>query len=144
MDYKPSTILGEATTKLAAELGDFVLIHNYFMFGNILYLQVNFHCHMSPCAIIFMVLLEQCFIHSYVQVPPFYLRFTDDRIVLNIWTPTRGRLSRILMNIHLTMNMTMNMTLNQFMKQVHFLDTQIQVTQLLHVEELEIKPSSPD
>ncbi|MDF8238698.1 hypothetical protein P4715_15085, partial [Listeria monocytogenes] len=73
-----NTIPDNVTANLVAELCDFVLTHNYFTFGDNVYLQISgtaMGTRMAPqYANIFMADLEQRFLSSRPLKPLLYLR----------------------------------------------------------------------
>uniref|UniRef100_A0A8C3H6A6 Reverse transcriptase domain-containing protein n=1 Tax=Chrysemys picta bellii TaxID=8478 RepID=A0A8C3H6A6_CHRPI len=83
-----NSIPNNVTANLVAELCDFVLTHNYFTFGDNIYLQVRGRAmgtRMAPqYANIFMADLEQRFLSSRPLMPLLYLRYIDDIFI--IWT----------------------------------------------------------
>nr|XP_048706612.1 uncharacterized protein LOC125636878 [Caretta caretta] len=83
-----NTIPDNVTANLVAELCDFVLTHNYFTFGDNVYLQISGTamgtCMAPQYAHIFMADLEKCFLSSRPLTPLLYLRYIDDIFI--IWT----------------------------------------------------------
>ena len=121
-------ILDKTTAHLATELCHFVLTHNYFEFGDNLYLQVNgtaMGTRMAPqYANIFMADLEQRFLSSHPLEPLLYLRFLDDIFI--IWTHGKEALERFHQDFN-NFHPTINLSLDHSTQQVHFLDTTVQL-----------------
>ncbi|KAM7176581.1 uncharacterized protein RBU57_002185 [Macrochelys suwanniensis] len=91
-----NSIPDTTTANLVAELCDFVLTHNYFTFGDNIYLQVSgtaMGTRMAPqYANIFMADLEQRFLSSRHLTPLLYLRYIDDIFI--IWTHGKEKLTQ--------------------------------------------------
>nr|XP_048688123.1 uncharacterized protein LOC125627729 [Caretta caretta] len=91
-----NTIPNNVTANLVAELCDFVLTHNYFTFGDNVYLQISstaMGTRMAPqYANIFMADLEQRFLSSRPVTPLFYLHYIDDIFI--IWTHRKEALEK--------------------------------------------------
>ncbi|XP_054846214.1 uncharacterized protein LOC129336859 [Eublepharis macularius] len=121
-------ILDKTTAHLATELCHFVLTHNYFEFGDNLYLQINgtaMGTRMAPqYANIFMADLEQRFLSSHPLEPLLYLRFLDDIFI--IWTHGKEALERFHQDFN-NFHPTINLSLDHSTQQVHFLDTTVQL-----------------
>ncbi|CAM5072920.1 unnamed protein product [Natator depressus] len=114
---------------LVAELCDFVLTHNYFTFGDNVYLQISgtaMGTRMAPQhANIFMADLEQSFLSSHPLMPLLYLRYVDDIFI--IWT--HGK--EVLEEFHHDFNNfhpTINLSLDQSTQEIHFLDTTVLIS----------------
>ncbi|CAM4610015.1 unnamed protein product, partial [Caretta caretta] len=107
-----NTIPDNVTANLVAELCDFVLTHNYFTFGDNVYLQISgtaMGTRMAPqYANIFMADLEQHFLSSRPLTPLLCLRYTDDIFI--IWTHGKEALEEFhhdFNNFHPTINLSL-------------------------------------
>uniref|UniRef100_K7G6Y6 Reverse transcriptase domain-containing protein n=1 Tax=Pelodiscus sinensis TaxID=13735 RepID=K7G6Y6_PELSI len=123
-----NTIPEDTTANLIADLCNFVLTHNYFRFENNLYLQISgtaMGTRMAPqYANIFMADLEQRFLNSRPLSPLLYLRYIDD--IFMIWTHGQETLEifhRDFNNLH----PTINLSLDHSTREIHFLDTTVQI-----------------
>ncbi|XP_048693502.2 WD repeat-containing protein 86 isoform X2 [Caretta caretta] len=124
-----NSIPDNVTAKLVAELCDFVLTHNYFTFGDNVYLQISgtaMGTRMAPqYANIFMADLEQGFHSSRPQMPLLYLRYIDNIFI--IWTHGKEALEEFhhdFSNFH----PTINLSLDQPTQEIHFLDTTVVIS----------------
>ena len=120
----PEGDMGTTTSLLAK----FVLRHNYFKFGDNLYLQTNgtaMGTRMAPqYANIFMADLEQRFLQSQPLAPSFYVRYIDD--IFMIWTHGETTLEQF----HRDFNMfhpSIKLTIEHSKHQVNFLDTTVMI-----------------
>ncbi|XP_073188346.1 uncharacterized protein [Lepidochelys kempii] len=120
-----NTIPDNVTANLVAELCDFVLTHNYFTFGDNVYLQISgtaMGTRMAPqYANIFMADLEQRFLSSRPLKPLLYLRYIDDII---IWTHGKEALEEFHHDFN-NFHPTINLSLVQSTQEIHFLDTTV-------------------
>ncbi|XP_073210127.1 uncharacterized protein [Lepidochelys kempii] len=116
------------TANQVAELCDFVLTHNYFRFGDNIYLQVSgtaMGTHMAPqYANIFMADLEQHFLSSRPLTTLLYLCYIDDII---IWTHGKEALEELHHDFN-NFHTTINLSLDQSTQAVHFLDTTVLIS----------------
>ncbi|CAM2115114.1 unnamed protein product [Caretta caretta] len=121
-----NSIPDNVTANLVAELCDFVLTHNYFTFGDNVYLQISgtaMGTRMAPQhANIFMADLEQRFPSSRPLTPLLYLRYIDDIFI--IWTHRKEALEEFHHDFN-NFHPTINLSLNQSTQQIHFLDTAV-------------------
>ncbi|CAM5115567.1 unnamed protein product [Eretmochelys imbricata] len=119
-----NTIPDNVTANLVAELCDFVLTHNYFTFGDNVYLQISgtaMGTRMAPqYANIFMADLEQRFLSSRPLKPLLYLRYIDDIFI--IWTHGKEALEEFHHDFN-NFHPTINLSLVQSTQEIHFLDT---------------------
>ncbi|XP_050781640.1 uncharacterized protein LOC127035616 [Gopherus flavomarginatus] len=124
-----NTIPDDATAQLAAELCAFILTHNYFKFDDNIYLQISgtaMGTRMAPqYANIFMADLEQRFLSSRPLTPLLYLRYIDDIFI--IWTHGRETLEKFHHDFN-SFHPTINLSLDQSTREVHFLDTTVQIS----------------
>ncbi|XP_074981174.1 uncharacterized protein LOC142070971 [Caretta caretta] len=121
-----NTIPDNVTANLVAELCDFVLTHNYFTFGDNVYLQISgtaMGTRMAPqYANIFMADLEQRFLSSRPLKPLLYLRYIDDIFI--IWTHGKEALEEFHHGFN-NFHPTTNLSLVQSTQEIHFLDTTV-------------------
>ncbi|XP_048678038.2 transport and Golgi organization protein 2 homolog isoform X2 [Caretta caretta] len=121
-----NTIPDNVTANLVAELCDFVLTHNYFTFGDNVYLQISgtaMGTRMAPqYANIFMADLEQRFLSSRPLKPLLYLRYIDDIFI--IWTHGKEALEEFHHDFN-NFHPTTNLSLVQSTQEIHFLDTTV-------------------
>ncbi|CAM5130490.1 unnamed protein product [Natator depressus] len=121
-----NTIPDNVTANLVAELCDFVLTHNYFTFGDNVYLQISgtaMGTLMAPqYANIFMADLEQRFLSSRPLTPLLYLRYIDDIFI--IWTHGKEALEEFHHDFN-NFHPTINLSLVQSTQEIHFLDTTV-------------------
>ncbi|CAM5112749.1 unnamed protein product [Eretmochelys imbricata] len=121
-----NTIPDNVTANLVAELCDFVLTHNYFTFGDDVYLQISgtaMGTRMAPqYANIFMADLEQRFLSSRPLNPLLYLRYIDDIFI--IWTHGKEALEEFHHDFN-NFHPTTNLSLVQSTQEIHFLDTTV-------------------
>ncbi|CAM5157467.1 unnamed protein product [Eretmochelys imbricata] len=121
-----NTIPDNVTANLVAELCDFVLTHNYFTFGDNVYLQISgtaMGTRMAPqYANIFMADLEQRFLSSRPLKPLLYLRYIDDIFI--IWTHGKEALEEFHHDFN-NFHPTINLSLVQSTQEIHFLDTTV-------------------
>ncbi|CAM4615229.1 unnamed protein product [Caretta caretta] len=121
-----NTIPDNVTANLVAELCDFVLTHNYFTFGDNVYLQIigtAMGTRMAPqYANIFMADLEQRFLSSRPLKPLLYLRYIDDIFI--IWTHGKEALEEFHHDFN-NFHPTTNLSLVQSTQEIHFLDTTV-------------------
>lgn len=103
-------------------------IHNYFRFGDSLYLQMGSNVtgiHMTPqYANIYMIDLDVCFLCSYPLILLVYHRYIVDIFI--IWMHKRDFLEKLhhsFNNIH----PSIKLTLKYSTQQIHFLDTRVKV-----------------
>ncbi|XP_074828142.1 uncharacterized protein LOC141998984 [Natator depressus] len=119
-----NTIPDNVTANLVAELCDFVLTHNYFTFGDNVYLQISgtaMGTRMAPqYANIFMTDLEQRFLSSRPLTPLLYLSYIDDIFI--IWTHGKEALEEFHHDFN-NFHPTINLSLVQSTQEIHFLDT---------------------
>uniref|UniRef100_A0A8C3FSE6 Reverse transcriptase domain-containing protein n=1 Tax=Chrysemys picta bellii TaxID=8478 RepID=A0A8C3FSE6_CHRPI len=124
-----NSIPDNVTANLVAELCDFVLNHNYFTFGDNVYLQVSdtaMGTHMTPQhAIIFMADLEQRFLSSRPLTPLLYLRYTDNIFI--IWTHRKEALEEFHHDFN-NFHPTINLSLDQSTQEIHFLDITVLIS----------------
>ncbi|XP_065414590.1 uncharacterized protein LOC135973774 [Chrysemys picta bellii] len=124
-----NSIPDNVTANLVAELCDFVLTHNYFTFGDNIYLQVSgtaMGTRMAPqYANIFMADLEQRFLSSRPLTPLLYLRYIDDIFI--IWTHGKEALEEFHHDFN-NFHPTINLSLDQSTQAVHFLDTTVLIS----------------
>ncbi|XP_050792228.1 uncharacterized protein LOC127042831 [Gopherus flavomarginatus] len=124
-----NTIPDDATAQLAAELCAFILTHNYFKFDDNIYLQISgtaMGTRMAPqYANIFMADLEQRFLSSCPLTPLLYLRYIDDIFI--IWTHGKETLEKFHHDFN-SFHPTINLSLDQSTREVHFLDTTVQIS----------------
>ncbi|XP_065424163.1 uncharacterized protein LOC135975776 [Chrysemys picta bellii] len=124
-----NSIPDNVTANLVAELCDFVLTHNYFTFGDNIYLQVSgtaMGTRMAPqYANIFMADLEQRFLSSRPLTPLLYLRYIDDIVI--IWTHGKEALEEFHHDFN-NFHPTINLSLDQSTQAVHFLDTTVLIS----------------
>ncbi|CAM4564674.1 unnamed protein product [Lepidochelys kempii] len=124
-----NTIPDNVTANLVAERCDFVLIHNYFTFGDNVYLQISgtaMGTRMAPqYANIFMADLEQRFLSSRPLTPLLYLRYIDDLFI--IWTHGKEALEEFHHDFN-NFHPTINLSLDQSTQVVHFLDTTVLIS----------------
>ncbi|XP_074822342.1 uncharacterized protein LOC141995220 [Natator depressus] len=117
------------TAKLVTELCDFVFTHNYFTFGDNVYLQISstaMGTRMAPqYANIFMADLEQCFLSSRLLMPLLYLRYIDDIFI--IWTHGKEALEEFHHDFN-NFHPTINLSLDQSTQEIHFLDTTVLIS----------------
>ncbi|CAM4659574.1 unnamed protein product [Lepidochelys olivacea] len=121
-----NTIPDNVTANLVAELCDFVLTHNYFTFGDNVYLQISgtaMGTRMAPqYANIFMADLEQRFLSTRPLKPLLYLRYIDDIFI--IWTHGKEALEEFHHDFN-NFHPTTNLSLVQSTQEIHFLDTTV-------------------
>ncbi|CAM4618796.1 unnamed protein product [Lepidochelys olivacea] len=121
-----NSIPDNVTANLVAELCDFVLNHNYFTFGDNVYLQISgtaMGTRMAPqYANIFMADLEQRFLSSRPLKPLLYLRYIDDIFI--IWTHGKEALEEFHHDFN-NFHPTINLSLVQSTQEIHFLDTTV-------------------
>uniref|UniRef100_A0A674IUK7 Reverse transcriptase domain-containing protein n=1 Tax=Terrapene triunguis TaxID=2587831 RepID=A0A674IUK7_9SAUR len=124
-----NSIPDNVTANLVADLCDFVLTHNYFTFGDNVYLQVSdtaMGTRMAPqYAIIFMADLEQRFLSSRPLTPLLYLRYIDDIFI--IWTHGKEALEEFHHDFN-NFHPTINLSLDQSTQEIHFLDTTVLIS----------------
>nr|XP_048674345.1 zinc finger protein 480-like isoform X13 [Caretta caretta] len=121
-----NTIPDNVTANLVAELCGFVLTHNYFTFGDNVYLQISgtaMGTRMAPqYANIFMADLEQRFLSSRPLKPLLYLCYIDDIFI--IWTHGKEALEEFHHDFN-NFHPTTNLSLVQSTQEIHFLDTTV-------------------
>ncbi|CAM4539231.1 unnamed protein product [Lepidochelys kempii] len=121
-----NSIPDNVTANLVAELCDFVLNHNYFTFGDNVYLQISgtaMGTRMAPqYANIFMADLEQRFLSSRPLKPLLYLCYIDDIFI--IWTHGKEALEEFHHDFN-NFHPTINLSLVQSTQEIHFLDTTV-------------------
>ncbi|CAM4539213.1 unnamed protein product [Lepidochelys kempii] len=121
-----NSIPDNVTANLVAELCDFVLNHNYFTFGDNVYLQISgtaMGTRMAPqYANIFMPDLEQRFLSSRPLKPLLYLCYIDDIFI--IWTHGKEALEEFHHDFN-NFHPTINLSLVQSTQEIHFLDTTV-------------------
>ncbi|XP_074833483.1 uncharacterized protein LOC142001786 [Carettochelys insculpta] len=123
-----NSIPDDATAQLVAEFCNFILTHNYFRFGDDIYLQISgtaMGTRMAPqYANIFMADLEQRFLNSRPLTPPLYLCYIDD--ILIIWTGGKETLEEFHQDFN-NFHPTINLSLDQSTQEIHFLDTTVHI-----------------
>nr|XP_048698832.1 uncharacterized protein LOC125633518 [Caretta caretta] len=121
-----NTIPDNVTANLVAELCDFVVTHNYFTFGDNVYLQISGTamgtCMAPQYANIFMADLEQRFLSSRPLTPLLYLRYIDHIFI--IWTHGKEALEEFHHDFN-NFHPTINLSLVQSTQEIHFLDTTV-------------------
>ncbi|XP_074853017.1 uncharacterized protein LOC142014404 [Carettochelys insculpta] len=119
-----NSIPDDAIAHLMAELCNFILTHNYFRFGDDIYLQISdtaMGTRMAPqYANIFMADLEQRFLSSRPLTPCLHLRYIDDIFI--IWTHGKETLEEFHRDFN---NFHPNINLEQSTQEIHFLDTTV-------------------
>ncbi|CAM5123687.1 unnamed protein product [Eretmochelys imbricata] len=124
-----NSIPDNVTANLVTELCDFVLTHNYFTFGDYVYLQISgtaMGTRMAPqYANIFMADLEQRFLSSRPLMPLLYLRYIDDIFI--IWTHGTEALEEFHHDFN-NFHPTINLSLDQSTQEIHFLDTTVLIS----------------
>ncbi|XP_074803977.1 uncharacterized protein LOC141984659 [Natator depressus] len=124
-----NSIPDNVTANLMAELCDFVLTHNYFTFGDNVYLQISGTaigtCMAPQYANIFMADLEQRFLSSRPLMPLLYLRYIDDIFI--IWTHGKEALEEFHHDFN-NFHPTINLSLDQSTQEIHFLDTTVLIS----------------
>ncbi|XP_077674347.1 uncharacterized protein LOC144265548 [Eretmochelys imbricata] len=124
-----NSIPDNVTANLVAELCDFVLTHNYFTFGDNVYLQISstaMDTRMAPqYANVFMAYLEQRFLSSRPLMPLLYLRYIDDIFI--IWTHGKEALEEFHHDFN-NFHPTINLSLDQSTEEIHFLDITVLIS----------------
>ncbi|XP_074984960.1 uncharacterized protein LOC142072228 [Caretta caretta] len=119
----------DVTANLVAELCDFVLIPNYFTFGDNVYLQISgtaMGTRMAPqYANIFMSDLKQRFLSSPPLMPLLCLCYIDDIFI--IWTHGKEALEEFHHDFN-NFHPTINLSLDQSTQEIHFLDTTVLIS----------------
>ncbi|XP_074805210.1 uncharacterized protein LOC141985201 [Natator depressus] len=124
-----NSIPDNVTANPVADLCVFVLTHNYFTFGDNIYLQISgtaMGTLMAPQhANIFMADLEQRFLSSRPLTPLLYLRYIDDIFI--IWNHGKEALEEFHHDFN-NFHPTINLILDQSTQAIHFLDTTVLIS----------------